>query len=64
MSMFKEEAQVFHAVGHVELSSPYNYGFVEALRAAVPVIHRSWDDKQKVWIISGEWWPVAREVVE
>jgi hypothetical protein len=59
-----EVASVHFDTGTVELETPYNEDFVAALKSGLPSYARSWDSQRKVWIIAGEWWEKAQEIVE
>jgi hypothetical protein len=57
-------ASAYFDTGTVELETPYDEDFVEDLKAALPARARSWNRDRRVWIIAGEYWDAAVEVVE
>lgn len=61
---FGRSASAHFDVGRVILETPYDEDFVEQLKEAVPSHGRSWDPKDRVWLISSEYWDTAAEVVE
>lgn len=63
-SLRRGVASVFFDVGTVDIDTPYDSEFVDALKAALPYSARTWDGDRRVWVISSEWWAVARAVVE
>lgn len=57
-------ASVHYDVGSVEVDCPYNEDFIADLKAALPSHARSWDGSRRVWVIAGEFWDQASEIVE
>jgi hypothetical protein len=56
-------ASLHYDTGTVEIDCPYNEDFISDLKAAIPSYARQWNGARKVWIVAGEFWDQAEEVV-
>jgi hypothetical protein len=50
--------------GRLVLRTPYDPGFVEALKDAIPYAYREWDKPCKVWRIAPEWGDIVCRIVQ
>lgn len=49
------EPKVTFENGVYIIKSPYKMEFVDALKAAIPPVHRFWDSNRFTWSVSGQY---------
>lgn len=50
--------------GALAITSPYDAGFVEALKAAIPGTDRKWDGTTKRWMVSAKFGSQVKDIIE